>query len=343
MRFRKAFIIAGLSLTSAFMAVPAMASEPGNIETEEATETEDIQEDDAGIEEEVIEEDTGDLDSGEALGSRQQEPEALMEKVDTGWDAGKPVWKTEPNGKTFYIVGGKALKGWQTINGFTYYFGKDGAQRTGWQNIDGSGYYFFPKTSGKNYKGTMARNWQTIGGKTYFFGADGKVRTFWQTINGFRYYFGSNGAQRTGWQSIDGNKYYFFPKTSGNSYMGTMAKNWRTISGKTYYFGNNGKMRTLWQTINGFRYYFGTDGAERTGFHTIGGKRYYFYDGSKAMREYEPNLGRALYKGIVPDQGFISIGSSNSIYYIQKDGSLATGKVRIEKDTYTFDKNGLLK
>ena len=255
-------------------------------------------------------------------------------------------WKTL-SGHTYYFgKDGRMRTGWQTINGFKYYFGKDGIQRTGFQTIGGKKYYFFPKTSGKNYKGTMAKGWQTVNGKTCFCGSDGAIytgwhtiagktyyftsggvmRTGWQTINGFKYYFGTDGAQRTGWQTIYGYRYYFFPKTSGNHYKGTMAKRWNTI--------------------NGWKYYMGEDGVIRTGFHTIGGKKYYFYDGNKAMKEYEPNVGRALYRGTIPAPGFICINGANKIYYIQKDGSLATGRVKIKEDgwnVYTFSSSGLLK
>jgi glucan-binding YG repeat protein len=67
-------------------------------------------------------------------------------------------------------------KGWQTLNGFKYYFGTDGKQQTGWKTISGKTYYFWPSTAGKHYKGTMATGKQTIGGKTYNFGTDGVRR-----------------------------------------------------------------------------------------------------------------------------------------------------------------------
>jgi glucan-binding YG repeat protein len=47
--------------------------------------------------------------------------------------------------------------GWNTINGFKYYMGKDGAIRTGWQTIGGKKYYFWPKTEKGHYKGTLRK------------------------------------------------------------------------------------------------------------------------------------------------------------------------------------------
>ena len=239
----------------------------------------------------------------------------------------RPKREDSPDGLSSGKMG-TAVTGWRTINGYRYYFGEDGVQRTGWQKIDGKTYYFWPSTKDGHYKGVMA--------------------TGWQTLNGFRYYFGTDGIQRTGWQKIGGKTYYFFPKTSGKNYKGTMAKNWQTIGSKTYYFGGSGVMRTGWQKINGYKYYFGTDGVETTGFKTIGGKRYYFYDGNKAMKEYEVNYGRTLYKGIIPSAGWIGIGGPNKIYFVLSDGSLATGKVMLQDEdgsttAYMFDSNGLLK
>ena len=269
----------------------------------------------------------------------------------TGWvsaDGNTRYFLTEKDkpdeDSIYYQRTGTLVRGWYTINGFKYYFGEEGEdlydqdeahyndkivlggiQATGWRKIGGKTYYFWPSTKNGHYKGVMV--------------------TGWQTINGYKYYFGKDGVQRTGFQTVGGKKYYFFPKTSGKNYKGTMAKNWQTIDGKTYYFGSNGVMRTGWQTINGWKYYFGTNGAETKGFKTIDGKKYYFYDGNKAMKGYARNKGRELYNGTIPAPGFISIGGADKVYYIQKDGSLATGRIKTEDGSwsvYEFDKNGLM-
>ena len=135
--------------------------------------------------------------------------------VRTGWG--------RKDGRTVYYRNGKAVTGWQDINGFRYYFGNDGLQRTGWQDISGKKYYFFPASKGKVYKGTMARNWRDIDGKTYYFGSDGAMRTGWQTVNGYRYYFGNSGTQSLGFRVIGGKLYYFYLRTNGRHYKGTLA------------------------------------------------------------------------------------------------------------------------
>ncbi|MBQ5316265.1 MAG: hypothetical protein J6I96_01805 [Oscillospiraceae bacterium] len=61
------------------------------------------------------------------------------------------------------------VKGWKTVNGKTYYFGKDG----------------------------YLTGFKKIGGKTYYFGTDGVMRTGRIKLNGKLYDFGSDGALKT--------------------------------------------------------------------------------------------------------------------------------------------------
>lgn len=97
----------------------------------------------------------------------------------------KKGWHEDASGETFYYVKGDMLKGWQKIDGDTYYFGKK---------------------TGKLYKG-----WQTIGGDTYYFGKKtGKLYKGWHTIEENRYYLGKNtGKLYTGIHKIKGNVYTF--------------------------------------------------------------------------------------------------------------------------------------
>ena len=63
----------------------------------------------------------------------------------------KGGWKTV-NGTKRYIVGGKAVTGFQTISGSTYYFNSDGEMVTGLTTVGGKKYYFYP--DGKMCKST---------------------------------------------------------------------------------------------------------------------------------------------------------------------------------------------
>ena len=83
-------------------------------------------------------------------------------------------WRTI-SGKTYYFgTNGVMRIGWQTINGYRYYFDSKGVQALGLKKIGTKLYYFWPKTSGKNYKGTMAKNTVvTVDKVRYAIGANG--------------------------------------------------------------------------------------------------------------------------------------------------------------------------
>lgn len=70
------------------------------------------------------------------------------------------------------------LCGWQTRDGKTYFYSRDGKMRRGWRQISSSVYYF--GTDGIMRTGTV-----NIDGRTYDFGEDGKlVRSYTIIVNG---------------------------------------------------------------------------------------------------------------------------------------------------------------
>lgn len=77
-------------------------------------------------------------------------------------------WVKTEDGYSYTDAAGNTLKGWQTIKGKTYYFGKNGIRRTGLRSIGGNVYYF-----GKN--GVMRTGVVKIKNKDFDFGADGKL------------------------------------------------------------------------------------------------------------------------------------------------------------------------
>ena len=81
-------------------------------------------------------------------------PSELLGKTELPVDSEAPVlngWQTDASGETFYYLDGVMLKGWQTIDGDTYYFGKKtGKLYRGWQTIGGNRYYL-GRTTGKLY------------------------------------------------------------------------------------------------------------------------------------------------------------------------------------------------
>lgn len=72
----------------------------------------------------------------------------------------------------------ETLRGWQTKDGKTYFYSREGKMRTGWRKISSSVYYF-----GKD--GVMRTGTVKINGRTYNFGEDGKlIRNYTITVNG---------------------------------------------------------------------------------------------------------------------------------------------------------------
>ena len=68
-----------------------------------------------------------------------------------------------------------------------YYLGSDGYMVKGWQKINGKTYFF-------NRYGVMKTGWQKIDGKWYYFNASGAMRTEDLTENGTVYHFSKSGA-----------------------------------------------------------------------------------------------------------------------------------------------------
>ena len=120
-----------------------------------------------------------------------------VEEQKNGWD--------ETN--TFYYVDDVAVTGFYVINGKTYYFSPDTAEKaTGLKKIDGE-YYLF--TDG----GAMRYGWKNYGEARYYFDTkSGKGAKGLKKIDGAYYLFGDNARMRKGFQTYNGEKYRFSPK-----------------------------------------------------------------------------------------------------------------------------------
>lgn len=101
---------------------------------------------------------------------------------------------TREKGKRYYYNsrGNKIKNQWKSINGYIYYFQKDGAAATGITEISGSRYLF-------TNKGRLVQSsFYTWKGKTYYANKKGRIYTGWHTINGKEYYFNSDGTRAEG-------------------------------------------------------------------------------------------------------------------------------------------------
>ena len=198
---------------------------------------------------------------------------------------------------------GKPVTGWQEIDGSRYYFDTDHMRLTSWQDLEGNRFYF-------GTDGVMVTAWQDVDGKRYCFDESGAMKTLWQDIDANRYYFGENGAMVTSWQDIDGSRYYFDSD-------GIMVTGQQTLDGKAYCFRPDGTMVTGWQEG---RYYL-SEGGYATGWQEMDGKRYCFDENGQ------------LRTGWYEDGGYR--------YYLQEDGTAATGPLEIEGRLWHFSPTGV--
>lgn len=143
----------------------------------------------------------------------------------------------------------KPISGWVLDNGNWYYYDSNGVLTKGWQEVNGSTYYMDPET------GIMAKGWLDLNGTWYYFNGSGAMMTGWQAIGNKWYYFENSGAMFTGWLQSGGKWYYLTPS-------GAMATGWQSVGNEWYYFESSGAMATPgWKQISGKWYYFKKSGA----------------------------------------------------------------------------------
>ncbi len=139
-------------------------------------------------------------------------------------------WKVLPQGTVYYKNSVK-LKGWQTLDGTTYYFDAKGYLQTGWLHLEDNWYYL-------DSTGARQTGWVKVKNTWYYLDSDGvMLSATWLEDNGKWYYLAPSGAMYNNqWRCTKGVWYYLL----GN---GEMAKNrWIEDKGDWYYFGSDGAM-----------------------------------------------------------------------------------------------------
>ena len=189
----------------------------------------------------------------------------------------------------YFLFSLQPREGWRVKKGNTQYI-LDGKPVTGWQTIDENRFYF-------SEEGSMCTGWVSVDDCFYYLGTDGVLATGWLDLQGARYYLGSDGIRTQGWLDLDGDRYFFDDDgklatgiilENGAAYLldaqGQLSTGWVEIGGKTYYADENCHPLFGWTEIDGKLHYFDETGAAASGWVTLDGFQYYFYtDGAPAQ------------------------------------------------------------
>lgn len=153
-----------------------------------------------------------------------------------------------------------------------------------------------------------------------------------QDSRGWQYQY-SEGNVHHGWLSKNNNWYWF----DSAGYM--VANQFLDLNGKKFYFDSNGVMQTGWsQAHDGYWYYFNYSGEMQTGWHLISGWWYFMHPDTGRMATGWNNINNVWY--YMYDSGNMAHDTWVGKYYLQSDGSMATGVKTIGGQQYIFNSNG---
>ena len=233
------------------------------------------------------------------------------------------------------------LRGFQTIDGATYYFDEFGNKVTGLQHIDGLTYYF--EADGRLFH----NGFKVLNGNTYFFSrVDGRMRTGMFEVDtplNVYYFDETTGIMQTGLHKIGDYTYYF--ESNGKLFHNGV----KDIGGKKYFFSRvDGRMRYgLFEvdTKNNYYYFDETTGEMITGLQKIGDRYYYFEENGPLYRGgFKVLNGKTYFFSRVDGNmrtGMFEVDSPSNVYYFDEiTGEMQTGLHKIGEFTYYFEPNG---
>ena len=218
------------------------------------------------------------------------------------------------NGKTYFFLAGGALagEGWQ----------KESYEVTYWDSEDNP----YPVTRTRWFycdaNGVVQTGWKKISGKWYYFDEDGYMAEGGvYEIDGKKYLFLDNGvwSGTPGWNKWTHSEFYI---EEGE----LISYSWDCW----FYCDNKGIVQMGWQTINGKTYYFGWWGMYYGGAIEVDGKYYLFEDNGVVVNK------PGWYKKTHANSDWVEW------YYINEDGTVATGWQTIGGKTYYFDDWGYM-
>lgn len=256
-------------------------------------------------------------------------------------------WNLDGKKTTYTDAAGNPLTGLQPIQGRVYYFNARGILRTGWVQTEEGMRYF--REEGK------------AGGKLGSMVMGGVVK-----IKNALYGFDENGILLTGFQTLASGSYFF--QTSGKpGFLGRAVTNkFKNLpDGRTAYFQENGRMAfNRWVnnhksfvdatgnlvrgTITRDGYVIGANGKVKkkikgSDFVKLNGKWYFYRKGKGILKDQVFVYKKSRYyvdEEGVRQTGWIYWGGHD--YYFQAGGKAATGKKKIDGETFTFNKKGQL-
>ena len=239
----------------------------------------------------------------------------------------KDGWVQE-NNNWYYYENKQKVTGLKDIDGYTYYFDKDGVRQSGFIDINKNRYYF-------DENGKMHKGWKDIGDKSYYLDVNtGEMATGFKVLGGKTFYFTNDGVMSKGFTEIEGKTYYF-------NDLGRMHKGWLDIEDKSYYLDvNTGEMATGFKVLGGKTFYFTNNGVMSKGFTEIGGKTYYFNDLGRMHKGWLDIEDKSYYLDVNTGEmatGFKVLGGKT--FYFTNDGVMSKGIVEIQGENYYF--NGL--
>lgn len=252
------------------------------------------------------------------------------------WDVEQePEWSKDGVhflGSSYYIFDaeGIMLTGWQSTSllnydgdykEYTVYASNTGALAKGWQNLEGQTYYF---DSYNTYSGepVMVNDVYYIGGNRYFFETNGSLILDSKFIEyeGSTYYIKNGMISSFGWERI-GNYWYYFDEYEGSM----MSDGIYSINNKEYIFNDKGIMQAnKWVKLNDNWYHTSASGAVSKGWTKINNQWYYLNEYFGEMETGLISVKNDLYflneSGVMQSNGWIN--DYNQWYYAKSSGAL---------------------
>ncbi|MDP7980311.1 N-acetylmuramoyl-L-alanine amidase family protein [Bacillus sp. WLY-B-L8] len=262
---------------------------------------------------------------------------------------------------------------WVNISDVHYYAGSDGFLLKGWQEIEGKTYYFQ-----NDYSLLNGHSWDTpIDNKFYNFDDNGVLqRSAWTSHSeGYSAYSDASGAfVEKGLREIDGKIYYFESRAGSTNRKvrledqniilhfsgdkGALEKVSRldgesiddvttaSFEGKMLFFEKDGSPRKIgiskvYAPHPILVYYSLEEGGYYTGWKEIDGKKYHFHDGGMSNFDGHENIdGKRYYfnhEGHALLTGFVDINGST--FYMNDKGEKVSGFQNIDGKLYFFHTN----